>query len=207
MNEKHSSRSARLCLVLAGILFLSALSCGLPTMIGSGTPTPPPAPTNTRPATLPPPPPPPGVTATDVPTAAPEIGEVQIFLVAVGDGGSSGKPVGCGDSLVPVKRPITPTRQPIKAALDELFAIKEQFFGQSGLFNALYQSNLQVESAEVDENRIATVVLTGQVMMGGECDTPRVKGQIEQTILAVGGIQSANILLNGQTIDEALSLK
>jgi hypothetical protein len=138
---------------------------------------------------------------------APEVGEVQIYLVSVGDGGSSGKAVGCGDSLVPVKRQIQPTRQPIVAALNELFAIKEQFLGQSGLYNSLYQSSLHVESAEVDANGIARVDLTGQVMMGGECDTPRFKGQIEQTILSIGGVQSANIYLNGKTIDQALSLK
>ncbi len=218
MNTKHSLRFAWLCLAWSSVFLFGALACDVPVTLELENPTPtflPPTASPTTPPslptnTLPPPPLPPAATAptdTQEPTAAPEISEVEIFLVAVGDNGASGKLVGCGDSLVPVRRQIAPTRQPILAALEELFAIKQQTFGQSGLYNALYQSSLHVERAEVDENRIATVVLTGQVRLGGECDTPRFKGQIEQTILSAGGVQSANILLNGKTIDEALSLR
>jgi hypothetical protein len=130
---------------------------------------------------------------------------VLIYLVAVGDNGASGKQVGCGDSLVSVRRSIAPTPLAIVAALNELFALKGQYYGESGLYNALYQSNLRVDRAVVDENGAATVVISGQVMLGGACDTPRFKGQIEETILSINGVQSANILLNGKPIDEALS--
>jgi hypothetical protein len=206
MQTKPVRRMMRLCLILPGVILISGLACAVPVgnagpTVTSIAPTVQPLPTNTMIPTFPAPP-----TATQAPPA-PDVSEVQIYLVAVGDGGSSGKAVGCGDSLVPVKRQIQPTHQPIVAALNALFEIKTQTVGESGLYNALYQSNLRVESADVDGNGIATVVLTGQVMMGGECDTPRFKGQIEQTIISSGGVQSANILLNGKTIDQALSLK
>jgi hypothetical protein len=84
-------------------------------------------------------------------------------------------------------------------------AHKSQLYGESGLYNALWQSNLVVERAEVDANGTATAALTGQVMLGGTCDTPRFKAQIEQTMLSVPGVSAAVILLNGQPIDQALS--
>jgi hypothetical protein len=206
MGQNNHLRGALVCLVFAGVILFNSLACGMPVSSAGQTPavrTQPPQeqtvePTSVPVATLPP---------TPALPPADEVSQVQVYLVAVGDAGSSGKQIGCGDSLVPITRMVTPTRQPIAAALTELFSIKDQFLGQSGLYNAVYQSNLKVESVVVDANKVATVVISGQVMLGGECDTPRFKGQIEQTILGVGSVQSANILLNGKTIDEALSLK
>lgn len=214
MQMKSGARFAWLCLVWGMVIGVSGMACGLSPLPASRT-----TPyalatatvrqamdilTATETASLPPSPVP---TVTDNAAAAPETSEVLIYLVALEDNGASGKLVGCGDSLVPVKRPIAPTHHAIVAALNELFAIKEQHFGESGLYNALYQSDLRVESVEVDENGIATVVLTGRVMLGGTCDTPRFIGQIEETVRAVTGVQSANILLNGKTINEALSTR
>jgi hypothetical protein len=68
--------------------------------------------------------------------------------------------VGCGDSAVPAQVEIPPTAGTLKAALTALLSIKDQFYGQSGLYNALYQSDLQVESVSID-NGIASVYLTG----------------------------------------------
>ena len=133
--------------------------------------------------------------------------DVKIFLVALEDGGKSGKAVGCADSLIAVNRTVNPTDQPIQAALADLFAIKEQQLGQSGLYNAIWQSNLQVLSATVNGNGTATVAITGQVMLGGECDTPRFEGQILETILAAPGVKDAAVFLNGKPIEQALSLK
>lgn len=50
-----------------------------------------------------------------------------------------------------------------------LLAIDEQFYGESGLYNALYQSDLQVESAEVDESGTAVVHLSGEYALGDAC--------------------------------------
>ncbi len=144
--------------------------------------------------------------ATRLPTE-PAVDQVTIYLVALEDNGKGGIGIGCGDSLVPVQRTIAPTNQAVNAALMELFSVKQQFLGQSGLYNALYQSNLQVEDVRIDENGIAEVSISGSYQLGGVCDTPRFKGQIQETIKAVRGVQSANVLLNGKTLDQALSLK
>ena len=144
--------------------------------------------------------------AASTPTAAPESSEVRIYMVALDDNGASGPlVVGCGDSLVEVRREIPPTTQPLRAALEELLAQKDQYYGESGLYNALYQSNLSVQSAAVMEESIATVELTGQLVVGGTCDAPRVKAQIVQTILGAGEFSWAEVFINGQPIDEVLS--
>ena len=159
-------------------------------------PTQPPAPTATRPA--------PVVPTNTRPPA--QLSEVTIYFIAVGDDGLSGPKVGCGDSLVAVKQPIEPTSGVIRASLNKLFSFKQQNIGESGLYTALWQSDLSLANARVDDG-VATVSLTGTVMMGGECDIPRFKAQIEQTILAQPGVKQAIVFLNDQPIDQALSLK
>lgn len=180
-------------------LWLAAAACDLPTTsLTPAAPTTPSQPTVVINTPLP---------GEPSPNPGEQVFEVTIYLVALEDGGASGPAVGCGDSLVAVARPVAPTDRPIEAALNELFAIKEQYFGESGLYTALYQSNLVVESALVDASGTANVALTGQFMLGGTCDTPRFIGQIEQTVLAAPGVNAANILLDGQPLEEALSTR
>ena len=73
---------------------------------------------------------------------APTQNKVKIFLIAMGDAGQTGTPVGCGDSAVPVEVEIQPTQGILKAALTTLLSIKNPYYGQSGLYHALYQSDL-----------------------------------------------------------------
>jgi len=147
--------------------------------------------------------------ATDVqPTQAVSLVHmVNIFMVAVDDKGQSGLPIGCGDSIVPVQIEIPPTQGVLKAALDALLSNKAQYYGQSGLYNALYQSDLQLDRVSVDSNGKASVYLTGTLIMGGECDTPRVQAQLEQTVLQFPSVTGVDIFINGKPIADALSLK
>ena len=131
---------------------------------------------------------------------------VKIFLIAVGDNGISGNMVGCGDSVIPVDVEIVPTTGVLNAALVELLSLKDQFYGQSGLYNSLYQSDLEVESVRIDGGK-ASVYLTGTLLMGGECDSPRVQAQIEQTILQFANVSEAAIYINGKSLADVLSLK
>jgi hypothetical protein len=131
---------------------------------------------------------------------------VEVFLIAVGDNGQSGQLVGCGDSAVPVQVAIPATQGVLRAALQALFAIKQQYYGESGLYNALYQSNLQVDSASI-ESGTAIVNLAGTLTLGGECDNPRVEAQIEQTALQFATVKQVSVFLNGKPLKEVLSLK
>ena len=106
----------------------------------------------------------------------------RIYLIALEDNGQSGKKVGCGDSVVPVEVAIAPTKAPLRAALEKLLSIKEPYYGQSGLYNALHQSNLRVAEAKI-LNRQAIVHLAGTQLVSGTCDVPRIVAQLEETVL------------------------
>lgn len=108
--------SIRSLLLLAALVSLSACS-----IVTGETPAPP-LPTGTPAA----------------PTSTP-VTRILTFFIAGGDQGKSGKPVGCGDSVVPVEWEIEPVDDPVRAALDKLFSFKDQqTVGLVGLYNALY---------------------------------------------------------------------
>jgi hypothetical protein len=140
------------------------------------------------------------------PTHTPAPHMVQIYLIAIDDNGQSGQLVGCGDSVIPVQVEAISTKEVLRVSLEKLLALKEQFYGESGLYNALYQSDLHVESISL-ENGKATIYLTGTMMLGGECDNPRFEAQLESTVLQFSTIQEAAIFINGKSLKEALSLK
>jgi hypothetical protein len=153
-----------------------------------------PAPTLTQPST----------SNTTEATQGPKM--VEIYLIALEDQGVSGKPVGCGDSAVPVQVQIPPTQGVLRAALDALLALKTQYYGQSGLYNALYQSDLHVESVNIQQGE-AIVKLAGTLTQGGECDSPRVQAQLEETVLQFSTVSKASIFINGKPLEDVLSLR
>ena len=111
---------------------------------------------------------------------------VNIFLIALEDNGASGPAVGCGDSAVAVQVEIPNTQGVLRAAMEALLSIKTQYYGESGLYNALYQSDLQV---------------------GGECDAPRIQAQLEQTVRQFPTITDVVIYINDKLLQDVLSLK
>jgi LysM repeat protein len=128
---------------------------------------------------------------------------VNIHLIALEDGGQSGPEVGCGDSVVSVEVTVAPTPAPLTAALEKLLSIEDQYYGASGLYNALYQSDLAVDDVQI-ANREATVHLSGTPMVGGTCDVPRVKAQLEHTALQFSTVDTVSIFVNGTPLDNAL---
>ena len=124
--------------------------------------------------------------------------DVTIFLISQG-GGS----VGCGDQVVPVVRRIASTDGVLVAALNELFNLKSQTIGESGLYNALYQSDVRVDRAAV-VNGQAQISLSGTVRTNGVCDKPRIIAQIEQTVRQFSSVTSTAITLNNQSLADAI---
>jgi hypothetical protein len=129
---------------------------------------------------------------------------IRVYLVALEDNGKSGEKIGCGDSLVSVERQIPATSGVLKASLTDLFSLKEQYYGQSGLYNSLYHSDLKVAKVEIANGK-ATIFLSGQLSLGGVCDNPRVEGQIRATALQFSTVKSVDILLNGKILKDVLS--
>lgn len=129
---------------------------------------------------------------------------VKVYLIAIEDNGKSGKKIGCGDSLVSVQKSIQPTTEPIQAALSELFAIKDKYYGQSGLYNSLYNSDLHVANVIAGKG-MTSVELTGGVSLDGECDNPRFDSQVKETVRQFAPGQQITILINGKNLDDLLS--
>ncbi len=129
---------------------------------------------------------------------------LKIFLVAMEDGGISGKAIGCGDSAVPVNIEIPHTTAVLRAALTELLSIKEQYYGESGLYNALYRSNLTIDGINL-QNGEAVIELRGELNLGGVCDNPRIQAQLEETALQFNTVQKASFFINGIPLEDLLS--
>ena len=142
--------------------------------------------------------------APDAPTPASQT--VLIYLVALEDDGVSGEKIGCGDSLVPVNITIPGTQGVLRAALTEVLTIQDAYYGESGLYNALYQSDLQVRDIRI-ENGLATIQLEGTLRLGGVCDNPRLEGQLMRTALQFSTVRAAVITVNGTPLEEILSGK
>jgi len=170
----------------------------------------------------------PAVTATSLPTGTPvpsatplptltptlkatpitsEPQTVNIYLVAMGDNGVSGELIGCGDSLVAVKVATEPTTAVLQAALNALLDLPaDASYGQSGLYNALYLSDLQIESLDIID-RQAIIYLTGDLIYGGECDIPRIEAQLMSIALQFSTVDSVSIFINGTALSDLLDLR
>jgi hypothetical protein len=165
----------------------------------------PPLPTNTPVPTLVPTP---SVKAT--PTRAPVLPagsmRVKIFMIALNDSGKLGKKIGCEDSVVAVERIIPATIAPLRASLNELFALHEPEYGEAGLRNALAPSALKVDDVSIVAGR-ALIYLSGNLVLGGVCDNPRVDAQIRETALQFSTVRQVSVLLNKIALDKILSGK
>lgn len=132
--------------------------------------------------------------------------EKKIYLVALEDNGKSGKKIGCGDSLIAVNRTISFTNTPLKAVINDLLSIKSEIYGESGLYNSLYQSSLKLDSVVIDNGK-SIIKLSGTYKLNGVCDDPRMKGQIEETAKQFSSVKEVAIFVNDKPIDEVLSNK
>jgi hypothetical protein len=131
---------------------------------------------------------------------------VRIYLIAIGDNGRSGKRIGCGDSVIAVTRPIAPTTTPLKAAMRLLLSNHQAHYGQSGLFNALYQATLRLQRAAVTHGR-AFVYLTGRLNLRGVCDDPRAGAQLRETVRQFPTVHGVAIYINNVPLWRVLSEK
>jgi hypothetical protein len=99
---------------------------------------------------------------------------------------------------------IEPTPAPLTAAFERLLAIDEEYYGQSGLYNALEASNLSIDSAIV-ENGQAIIYLSGALNIGGTCEEPRIEAQLRQTADQFSTVGQSVIYINGQLLENIIS--
>jgi hypothetical protein len=131
---------------------------------------------------------------------------VQIYLVALEGNLAGEEQIGCGDQLVAVDVVIEPTVAVLRAAITELLAVDSEYYGQSGLYNALHQSDLEIDKLGL-QNGLASIYLTGDLLVGGVCDAPRIQAQLEQTALQFSTVNQVKVYINDTLLEDYLSLK
>ena len=142
--------------------------------------------------------------ATQSPESTAAAEPVSLYMIALGN--DSGIPAGCGDSLISIVRAIpaqASTEGRIAAALNVLFAIRDQTLGDGSLYNALHQSSLAVDSVNMD-GATAVVALSGTINPGDDCDKSRIEAQIETTIGHVWQVQSVRVTVNDVPLEQVL---
>ena len=127
----------------------------------------------------------------------------NIYLVALEDSGRNGMQIGCGDSVVPVEIQIEPTLAVLTTSLTRLVNLDQRFYGQSGLYNALANSDLSVGDIDLVDGR-ATINLTGDLAVGGVCDIPRVTAQLRQTALQYFTVNAVDFTVNGEPLGQVV---
>jgi sporulation and spore germination protein len=132
------------------------------------------------------------------------VSRVQIYMIALEDNGKSGDPIGCGDTVVPVEIEIKATQAPLRAAMEALLSQHGQFYGQSGLYNVLYNSKLQVGTVTIDAAGTAKIGLTGTFSLAGECDDPRFEAQLTYTARQFSTVQNVEITINGTPLHDLI---
>lgn len=142
------------------------------------------------------------VAARDEPTG--RLVEVALLDYAAADGRyereSDGEQRGC-DRVVLVERNVPQTRAPLTAALQELFSLDQASVDGWQNFIAETNETLAFERAAVQQGT-ASIYLSGELSgLGGVCDDPRARIQIEETALQFSTVDSVAIYLNGQRTD------
>lgn len=137
-------------------------------------------------------------------SAASRTTSIRFYLIAVNDKGKAGQKIGCGDSLVAVPYPRSTFAKPWEEALRLLLNIHQRFYGQSGLYNALYQSRLSLKRSTLVRGHLS-VYLTGRLRSGGSCDAPRIAGQLRETARQTGQVRNVSIFINNLRLSKLLS--
>ena len=128
---------------------------------------------------------------------------IKVYLVAVGDNGKTGKKIGCGDSLVAVTRTIKKTPAPLTAALRELLLTPQHPDGSPKLENFWKGRNLKVTSVSI-RNHTATIHISGEVLVAGVCDEPRIESQIQETARQFPTVKRVRVFIGNRTLAEAI---
>ena len=151
----------------------------------------------------------PSASATPSPTGSPtpQAEPLTVYYVVLGDGGASGEMIGCGDSLVAFRTDPVATDDVLRASMERLLADPQRELGGTPpLYSAIPGGTLSYIGGEVEGSTV-TVQLSGAPAPAGECDNPRIETQLKRTAMAATGASDAVVLVDGEPIEDVLSLK
>ena len=131
---------------------------------------------------------------------------IGVYFIDVEGKTAPGAKIGCGDVPARVIYEIEPTAGVLRAALEKLIGTKDRqvFMGEFEYYNALYQSDLALNSASI-VNGVAEVRLSGTLQSGGTCDDPRIIAQLRETIEQFPTVRSSKIYINNVLIEDYFS--
>ena len=148
-------------------------------------------------------------TPSDTPSATayagPLEGAMLMYFIPLDD---EGEPAGCGDKLVAVNTGILPTGDAATdaaAALARLFGVRQQYL--IGLYNPLYGSNINIDSAGYEAAYDEVVINTsGNISRGDDkCNWDRIRAMVRATLRNASPEQSVEVRFNGHAFNDIVS--
>ena len=122
--------------------------------------------------------------------------------------GTSGRPFGCGDLLVPVQTVPTDTEDEADAALDFLFADERGWHGDPSLWNAVFDARETLTpTGHRREGDVEIFTFTGTVTPEDDCTAERIRAQLQATAAAFTSAGQVRLEVDGRDLDDVLGLE
>ncbi|MFC0249664.1 hypothetical protein ACFFIO_14255 [Citricoccus parietis] len=136
--------------------------------------------------------------------------ELPLYFVALsGDfpPATTGRDVACQDLLVRASSVPVKTEDRVGTAVGFLIDDEQYSHGDPAITNSLDPSEdgLLYSSSRVEGDTV-TVELTGDVVTRSQCESFRIRAQLNRTAAAAAGVENAEILVDGVRIEEVLGL-
>ncbi|MEW1980676.1 hypothetical protein AB0333_07080 [Citricoccus sp. NPDC079358] len=136
--------------------------------------------------------------------------ELPLYFVALsGDfpPETTGRDVACQDLLVRASSVPVKTEDRVGSAVGFLIDDEQYSHGEPAITNSVDPSEdgLFYSSSRVEGGTV-TVELTGDVVTRSQCESFRIRAQLNRTAAAAAGVENAEILVNGVRIEEILGL-
>ena len=133
------------------------------------------------------------------PTQQAQFSQAQVYVI------DTSAPTGdqiCSEPVIPVTVNFSSTVAPLTAGVESMLTMDD--YGSEGLYNAFSLSNLTLDGIDI-ENRQAIISLSGELITLGNCDRVWMPAQIRQTALQYDTVDSVEILVNGQPLENVLN--
>lgn len=136
--------------------------------------------------------------------------ELPLYFVALsGDfpPATTGRDVACQDLLVRASSVPVKTEDRVGTAVGFLIDDEQYSHGEPAITNSLDPSEdgLLYSSSRVEGDTV-TVELTGDVVTRSQCESYRIRAQLNRTAAAAAGVANAEVLVDGVRIEEVLGL-
>ncbi|REE04896.1 GerMN domain-containing protein [Citricoccus nitrophenolicus] len=136
--------------------------------------------------------------------------ELPLYFVALsGDfpPATTGRDVACQDLLVRASSVPVKTEDRVGSAVGFLIDDEQYSHGDPAITNSVDPSEdgLLYSSSRVEGDTV-TVELTGDVVTRSQCESFRIRAQLNRTAAAAAGVENAEILVDGVRLEEILGL-